>query len=183
MSDISLDRQKRILWESITDLERRLRQWRLEWADTYPSGQPFEVHTQGLDNFPTFQYVDLHTMETITPTTFAYPDPQLARTLCMYYAAMILLSSVDTRPVNAIQRHEQFEFACRVCRSMEYYIRTVPGNMINRMAFPLRVTYDILPEGGIERRYVGEVFQLVQRKKMLNSWGKFIPDISTSAKG
>mgnify|MGYP004105973049 FL=1 len=50
--------------------------------------------------------------------------------------------------------------------------------MINRMAFPLRVAFDTFSEGDMERRYSGAVFQLVQRKNMLKSWGKFMPDIS-----
>jgi hypothetical protein len=171
------DQQAR-LWASITEFEIRLCHWKVAFADTYPSGQPVEVQSQGQDPFPTFQRINQFTLEITTPTTLVYPDPQLARTLCMYYTGLVLLGSVDTRPINAISQSKQVDFACLICRSMEYYIRNVPGNMINRMAFPLRVAYDALPEGGVERRFVAETFQLVQRKNHLRSWGKLMVDVS-----
>jgi hypothetical protein len=171
------DKQAR-LWASITEFEIRLRHWKVTFADAYPSGQPIEVRSQGQDPFPIFQRLNPFTLEVTTPPTVVYPDPQLARTLCMYYTGLILLGSVDARPSNAITQSEQVDFACLICRSMEYYIRNVPGNMINRMAFPLRVAYDALPERGVERRFVAETFQLVQRKNYLRSWGKLMADVS-----
>ena len=167
-----------ILWHSITNLKDRLDQWKIEWVDNYHTGQPYESHMAGSEHFPVFQCRDSLTGEIATPMYLVYPDPQLARTMGMYYAARILLSSVDTRPSPDDQRQEQVELARLICRSMKYYIQSVPGNMINRMAFPLRVAFDTFSEGDMERRYIGAVFQLVQRKNMLRSWGKFMPDIS-----
>lgn len=165
------------VWSAVSRVEAGLRRWKRDWADTYIFGRPSEVEYQGA-GFPVFQYQDPITQRIITPRTIIYPDPQLARTLGMYYAAMVMLSSVDTRPVGAITAAERLEFAHLICRSMEYYIRTVPGNMINRMAFPLRVAYDSLPERSLERRYIEEVFRLVARRNALRAWGKYIPDIS-----
>jgi hypothetical protein len=167
------------LWASITELEGRLRRWKYECADTYPAGQPFEVDYQGSDQFPVFRYTDSITCNTVTPPTIIYPDPQLARTLCMYYAAMLQLISVDRRPPGVNIEPERLEFAHLICRSIEYYIRNVPGNMINRMAFPLRVAYDSLPQGSLQRQFVERIFYLVEYRNSLKSWGKFIPDIST----
>jgi hypothetical protein len=79
----------------------------------------------------------------------------------MYYASMLILSTVDTRPADAITSTEKLELARLICRSMEYYIRAVPGNMINRMAFPLRVAYGSLPPVCREEECaqgVGEVY-------------------------
>ncbi|KIM97187.1 hypothetical protein OIDMADRAFT_168934 [Oidiodendron maius Zn] len=166
------------IWSAVSRVEASLRRWKRDWADAYIFGRPSEVEYQGAGGFPVFQYLDPITQRIITPRTIIYPDPQLARTLCMYYAAMLMLSSVDTRPVGAITAAERLEFAHLICRSMEYYIRTVPGNMINRMAFPLRVAYDSLPERSLERRYIEEVFRLVARRNALRAWGKYIPDIS-----
>jgi len=87
---------------------------------------------------------------------------------------MILLAAVDTRPSPRITRSEMYNYACQICRTMEYYIRNVPGNHINRMAFPLRIAFDALPEASLERRFVGEVFHLVRRRHTLKSWGEFI---------
>ncbi|KAG4417473.1 hypothetical protein IFR04_009356 [Cadophora malorum] len=167
-----------ILWHSITNLKDRLDRWKIEWVDNYHTGQPYESHMADSEPFPVFRYKDSLTGETVAPMYLVYPDPQLARTMGMYYAARILLSSTDTRPSPDDQHQEQVEFARLICRSMKYYIQTVPGNMINRMAFPLRVAFDTFSEGDMERRYSGAVFQLVQRKNMLKSWGKFMPDIS-----
>lgn len=178
--DLLANQQKR-LWNAIIKLVDRLLLWKNTWADTYPTGLPYEVNDQGADYFPVFRYIDPLTNEHVVPPTLVYPDPQLARTLCMYYASMLLLISVDTRPPPDGLRSGTLrtELAHLVCRSMEYFIRAVPGNMINRMAFPLRVTYDSLPEGCEERRFIEEVFFLVERKNALRSWGKFIPDISS----
>jgi hypothetical protein len=177
-SPIELRVMLRRVWTAVGELEDSLRRWKRDWADTYICGQPSEVQYQGAGSFPVFQYLDPITLHIVRPLTVIYPDPQLARTLCMYHAAMLLLSSVDTRPVGAITSTEQLEFARLICRSMEYYIRAVPGNMINRMAFPLRVAYDSLPERSLERKYIKEVFQLVERRNALRAWGKFVPDIS-----
>jgi hypothetical protein len=166
------------LWRAVGELEDHLRRWKRECADTYPSGQPSEVQDQGLGSFAIFQHLDPATQYIIRPPTLIYPDPQLARTLCMYYASMLILSTVDTRPADAITSTEKLELARLICRSMEYYIRAVPGNMINRMAFPLRVAYDSLPQRSLERKYIEGVFQSVERKNALRAWGKYIPDIS-----
>lgn len=172
--------QKSRLWLSIEKLELRLRRWKRDWADTYPSGQPYEVEFQGRDLFPIFQYVDPYTHNIISPGTLVYPDPRLAQTLCIYYAAMLLLCSADTRQLNRIPDAERVAFAHSICRSLEYYIRNVPGNMINRLAFPIRVAYDSLPEESLlEKRFIQEVFQLVERRKALKSWGVYNPGLST----
>ncbi|KAH7357297.1 hypothetical protein BKA65DRAFT_496644 [Rhexocercosporidium sp. MPI-PUGE-AT-0058] len=178
MPQIELASREAILWNSITNLKSRLIRWKIEWVDDYPSGQPYESHMLESEPFPVFEYNNFNTGEMVTPMYLVYPDPQLARTMGMYYAARILLASADTRPPHDGQCREQIEFARLICRSMRYYIQTVPGNMINRMAFPLRVAFDTFSEGDLERRYIGAVFQLVQRKNMLKSWGKFMPDIS-----
>jgi hypothetical protein len=174
---VQLNIQLARLWVAVGELEARLRRWKRGWADCYPAGQPYEVPSQGAD-FPVFRYLDTDVPAVITPPTLIYPDPQLARTLCMYYATMLLLSSIDTRQVDRIPRSESLEFARLICRSMEYYIRAVPGNMINRMAFPLRIAYDLLPRESLEKRFVEEVFMLVERKNALKLWGKGISDIA-----
>jgi len=171
--DERITEQQQNLWGLVADFERKMRLWKRLWADAYPAGQPIEVYSQGDDPFPVFRRLD-STGTIITPPTLVYPDPQSARTVGMYGAAMILLATVDTRPTGAITPSEKYDFACQICRTMEYYIRNVPGNHINRMAFPLRVAFDALPEASVERRFVGEVFHLVRRRHTLKSWGEFI---------
>lgn len=147
-----------------------MRQWKHEYADMYPHGQPLHVSSQDGGPFPTFQCTDLRTGKTINPPSIAYPDPQLCRTLCTYYAALIVLSSIDTRPPHhptaRIQPMEAFGFACTICRSVEYFFKNVPGNMTNRMAFPLRAAHEALPVDGVERAFIKEVNERVEKRKV-----------------
>lgn len=162
--------EKELLWANIAGFERQLRQWRRDWADQYPAGLPREVDSQGRDPFPSFRCRDVTSGEIIQPRTIVYPDPQFARTFCMYYASFLTLSSVDTRPKDMIQADEQYLWACLIWRSMEYYVRNAPGNLINRMAFSASVAYRALPEGGPEQESAGEIFAFIERKKKLKSW-------------
>ncbi|KAK2808513.1 hypothetical protein FQN50_004722 [Emmonsiellopsis sp. PD_5] len=171
-----------MLWTWVADLDSRLHQWKREWIDDVPARQPREVTSQGDDPFPIFRCRDLSTMEMITPTTFVYPDLRISHTLCAYYASHIVLSASDTRPTGSLQPSQQYEFACNICRSIEYFIRESPGKIINRMAFPLRVAFDALPEASAEREYVVDIFRLVNDRYKLKLWGTTIPEISSKRK-
>jgi hypothetical protein len=163
----------------VVELEAGLRSWKRKWADTYLPGQLSEVLCQGIEGFPIFRYLDPVTLDIVTPLKLVYPDLQLAPTLCMYYAAMLLLSSVHTGPVDVVPGTERLEFAHLICRSLEYYIQAVPSaGLMNCIAFPLAVAYDSLPEMCLERRFVEEVFKFVERKSAFTSWRKFIQDFS-----
>lgn len=86
------------LWNNISDLTARFAQWKIAWVDNYPDGPPKEVETEPNDQFPTFYCRDLRTGAIIKPTRFVYPNLRLAQTMCLYYAARLVLSAVDTRP-------------------------------------------------------------------------------------
>lgn len=174
----TFDSEQTLLWDRITDLQNRLRKWKLEWADNYPSGSVLAYEFQSRERFPVFQYRDLLTEEIVTPLPFVFPDPQLARVLCFYYAAIILLCSAGRRPKQ--QKHEQFGFACLICRSMKYYINSVPGNMVNRMILPLSVAYAVFPMGSIERTFVVEVSGIIKTNRMLNSWDQLMETFGLS---
>lgn len=169
---------QRMLWSWVSDLERRIRQWKKDWVDSYPGGAIKEAVSQGNDPFPIFKCRDLVTMDILTPTTLVYPDLRLAQTMSLYYAAHLVLSASDTRPTGSVSPQEQYMFACSICRSAEYYIRNAPGNLINRLAFPIRAAYDALPEGNIERKYLNELFHLVEERFKLRLWGSSMPEIS-----
>ncbi|ODH30044.1 hypothetical protein ACO22_03644 [Paracoccidioides brasiliensis] len=168
-----------MLWSWVADLDNRLRQWKKDWIDSVPSRQATEVISQGSDPFPIFRCRDLTTMDIITPTTLIYPDLRIAQTMSVYYASHLILSASDTRSTPSLQPSQQYEFACNICRSMEYFIRKSPGKLINRMAFPLRVAFDVLPESGVEREYVVKIFRLVNDRHKLKLWGTTIPEISS----
>jgi hypothetical protein len=175
MSCSEANHQQTILWASSAGIKHCLQQWKREWADTYPFGQPYEVPTRNEDStafviscnqLPTFRCRDLTTMRIVTPTMMAYPDPRMALAQCMYYASLLMLSGVDTKP-GEVRLDEQYSLACLICRSMEYCMKVLLGGHINRVLFPLRVAYDILPDGDIEREWVTEVFKRIEKIKMI----------------
>lgn len=167
-------------WNNIADLTARFVQWKIAWVDNYPDGPPQEVETEPNDQFPTFYCRDLRTGAIIKPTKFAYPNLRLAQTMCLYYSTRLVLSSVDTRP-DRVGPAEQYALGCGICRSLEWYILTAPGNMINRLAFPVRVGWEAFPDGGPERKYMYEVLKLVEKRHALGLWGSAMPELSPRA--
>ncbi|KAJ5543584.1 hypothetical protein N7461_009587 [Penicillium sp. DV-2018c] len=166
------------LWNGIGELTNRFYQWYDDHVLSFPDGPPQEAEQEADQGFPIFQRRDLRTGATYTPTRFTYPNLLLAQTVCLYYAMRLILSSIDTRPQDRVSPLEQYELGCGICRSLEYYILTAPGNMINRLAFPTRVAWEAFPDGGPERRFMIEVLQLVERRHALGLWGSAMPEIS-----
>ncbi|KAL2816502.1 hypothetical protein BJX63DRAFT_137456 [Aspergillus granulosus] len=166
------------LWNGVEDLTNRFVLWKINWVDGYPDGAPREVEAKDEGLFPVFHCRNLRTGEIITPTKFEYPDLLLTQTMCIYYATRLILSSVDTRP-NGVSRPEQYQLACGICRSLEWYILKSPGNMINRLAFPTRVAWEALPDGGPERKFLFAVLKLVEKRHHLALWGNGMEEISS----
>ncbi|KAF4767855.1 hypothetical protein N7455_000055 [Penicillium solitum] len=167
------------LWNGIRELTASFYKWYEDWVVAYPDGPPQEAEQHGDQGFPIFQRRDLRTGATFTPTRFTYPNLLLAQTMCVYYAVRLVLSSIDTRPDDRVSPMEQYDLGCGICRSLEFYILTAPGNMINRLAFPTRVAWEAFPDGGPERRFMVEVFQLVEKRHALGLWGSSMPELST----
>ncbi|KAJ5170069.1 uncharacterized protein N7500_002852 [Penicillium coprophilum] len=167
------------LWNGIRELTARFYQWYEDNVVAYPDGPPQEAEQTGDQGFPVFQRRDLRTGATFTPTRFTYPNLLLAQTMCVYYAVRLVLSSIDNRPHDRVSPLEQYDLGCGICRSLEFYILTAPGNMINRLAFPTRVAWEAFPDGGPERRFMIEVLRLVERRHSLGLWGSAMPELST----
>ncbi|KAJ6099012.1 hypothetical protein N7467_000547 [Penicillium canescens] len=167
------------LWNGIGELTIKFYQWYEDWVKVYPDGPPQEVKQTGADDFPIFQRRDLRTGATYTPTRYTYPNLLLAQTMCLYYSFRLILSSVDTRPQDRVTPVEQYELGCGIARTLEFYITTAPGNMINRLAFPTRVAWEAFPEGGPERKFMVELLHLVERRHALGLWGSAMPELST----
>ena len=161
---------------SVADIEGRLYQWKREYAD--PAGQPFEIlgpveapggpqdPLNSGHQFPVFRCQDQSSGALISPPTIAYPDSELARALCLYYGALLMVSFVDIRTEGGLLPHERYNIACLICRSTEYFMRTTP-NHSSRVTLSLRVAYDTFPEGGIERQWVQDMFQLIAKAEYL----------------
>lgn len=92
LSSAQAESTRHMSWAQAADLDRRLRQWKKDWADTYPKGQAIELSSQGDDPFPIFRCLDWKTMVLKTPKTFVYPDMLLANAMCMYWAVQLVLS-------------------------------------------------------------------------------------------
>ncbi|KAJ5206580.1 hypothetical protein N7491_002805 [Penicillium cf. griseofulvum] len=167
------------LWNEIRKLTDRFCQWYEDYVVAYPDGPPQEAEQNGDQGFPIFQRRDLRTGATFTPTRFIYPNLLLAQTMCVYYAVRLVLSSIDTRPQDRVSPLEQYDLGCGICRTLEFYILTAPGNMINRLAFPTRVAWEAFPDGGPERRFMVEVLQLVEKRHALGLWGSAMEELST----
>ncbi|KAJ5234791.1 uncharacterized protein N7469_003959 [Penicillium citrinum] len=166
------------LWNGVTDLTARFEQWYQEWALNYPDGVPEEVEQTPEQDFPIFKQRNPRTGATFTPTKLSYPNLLLAQTMAVYYAFRLILSSIDTRPEDRVTPLQQYGFGCGICRTLEWYILTAPGNMINRLAFPTRVAWEAFPDNGPERQFMIEVLQLVERRHSLGLWGSGMAEIS-----
>ncbi|KAJ5735995.1 transcriptional regulator family: Fungal Specific TF [Penicillium malachiteum] len=167
------------IWNGITDLTGRFYQWHQDWVECYPDGPPQEAEQKGEQGFPIFRRRDLRTGAVYAATKLTYPNLLLAQTMCVYYAVRLILSSIDTRPVDRVSLMEKYELGCGICRTYEYYILTAPGNMINRLAFPTRVAWEAFPDGGPERAFMAEVLSLVEKRHSLGLWGGNMSELST----
>ncbi|BCS28134.1 Zn(II)2Cys6 transcription factor [Aspergillus puulaauensis] len=166
------------LWNELGDLTNRFALWKINWVDGYPDGPPREVEAGDGSQFPVFHFRDLRTGAVVTPTKFEYPDLLLSQTMCIYFTVRLILSSVDTRPADRVGPLEQYDLACGICRSLEWYILKAPGNMINRLAFPVRVAWEAFPSGGPERRFLYDVLKLVEKRHSLGLWGSDMEELS-----
>ncbi|CEJ61206.1 hypothetical protein PMG11_09743 [Penicillium brasilianum] len=166
------------LWNGIAQCTVQFQRWYIDWVESYPDGPIQELKQTGQQDFPIFKRRNLRTGEIYAPTMLSYPNLLLAQTMCVYYAVRLILSSIDSRPQDRVTPAEQYEFGCGICRTMEYYILTAPGNMINRLAFPTRVAWEAFPDGGPERAFMVEVLQLVERRHALGLWGSAMPELS-----
>ncbi|KAL4804709.1 hypothetical protein BDV18DRAFT_161802 [Aspergillus unguis] len=167
------------LWKGVKDVTDRFEAWKIRWIDNYPDGPPIEVPAadEARAQFPVFHCRDLRTGAIITPSKFIYPDLLTSQTMCIYYATRLILSTADTRPTG-VTPLDQYQLACGICRSLEWYILTSPGNMINRLAFPVRVAWEALPDRGPERKFLYAVLKLVEKRHSLGLWGGGMEDIS-----
>ncbi|KAJ5103209.1 hypothetical protein N7532_003738 [Penicillium argentinense] len=166
------------IWNGITELTSRFQQWYQDWVVAYPDGPPQEVEQTADQDFPIFRQRNPRTGAVFTPTKISYPNLLLAQTMSVYYAFRLVLSSIDTRPEDRVTPLEQYGFACGICRTLEWYILTAPGNMINRLAFPTRVAWEGLPDRGPERQFMIEVLKLVERRHALGLWGSGMAELS-----
>lgn len=179
MGQAELRVKQAYLWNGIDDLTARMKQWWNDWVACYPTGPPGERERREDDDlFPIFRRLNLRTMEVFEPPKADYPDLLLCQTICVYASTLLVLTTADSRPAGAISRPEKYELACDITRSLEWYVRHAPGNMINRLAFPVRIAWIAFPAGGPEREFLRDIFLLVERRHSLRLWGSQMPELS-----
>lgn len=165
--DQVLSEQKRVQ-AAASELDRRLEHWHLAYALTYEHGYMSEAAVDSItsdEDFPHFQCCDLGTNETYVPTILIYPDFMLAVTMCLYRALrLVVAGSSDDGLVAVLPPAERYQIAVDICRSMRYYLHTVPGFLVSRIMFVLRVAFDTFTDGMIEKTFVQELFWYIGNK-------------------
>jgi hypothetical protein len=141
-------------------LDHRLQHWKSTSVDQYPGGGLWE-EDQGEpeDEFPVFRYQDPRTMAILTPTVFVFPDVLLAMSLCLYWTMRLLLS--NDRDGSVASLRERYQLACNICRSVRYYVRSIPGCLVSRLMFVLRVAFDSFTDGMVEKQFVASLFAYI----------------------
>ncbi|KAL4896844.1 hypothetical protein BDV59DRAFT_190785 [Aspergillus ambiguus] len=186
VSSSTLMASQTTLSERACELDRRLLRWKSVCADTYPLGSWWEEKAYSNkdrgNNFPVFQCKDLTTMSVITPSQLVYPDVFLLTSMLYYWAARLVLSQQDPSLVEVIGVQERYIIACNICRSLESYIQTVPGGLLSRLMFILRVVYDTFPEGTIEKQYVSQVFSYITNEYRSTIFARQCSELAVNSK-
>jgi hypothetical protein len=165
--DQVLSEQQRVQAAAI-ELDHRLELWHSLYAIDYEHGYMAEALADsitGNEEFPHFQCCDMFTNETFVPTILIYPDLMLAVSMCLYRALRLVVSgSSDDGLVAVLRPSERYQIAVDICRSMRYYLHAVPGFLVSRIMFVLRVAFDTFTDGMVEKRFVQELFWYIGNK-------------------
>ncbi|GAD98208.1 conserved hypothetical protein [Paecilomyces variotii No. 5] len=167
--DADIGPLRKALCSRVSKIEQSLYQWYEYWVENYPSGPPSERVPEDESSFPIFRCRDNSKSTIIVPTVLIYPDVKLALAHCMFYAVVLIVSANDPREIRLTGPEEQYDFACRICRSMEFCLRTFPGQAVNRLGFPLKVAYSYFPDG-IEREYVKLLSAFIANHRNIRWW-------------
>ncbi|KAH8690681.1 putative C6 finger domain protein [Talaromyces proteolyticus] len=150
------------------ELDQRLQLWHSLYALSYEHGfmtQAPANSISGDDKFPVLKCHDLSTGGIIEPTILIYPDLMLAVTVCLHRALrLVVAGNDDDGLVTVLRPHERYQLAVDICRSMRYYLHTVPGFLVSRIMFVLRVAFDTFSEGMIEKKFAQELFWYIGNK-------------------
>ncbi|RAH57924.1 C6 finger domain protein [Aspergillus piperis CBS 112811] len=155
------------IWERATELQGLLQVWKNMYADTYPSGGPWEENpseADPTDDFPKFRCRNPSTMQVIVGQNIMYPDLLLATSMTFYWALGLIISITDPGLVSVLGLQERYQYACNICRSMKYYTQNIPGCLISRVMFILRTAFDNFADGMVEKESMAEIFTYIGRK-------------------
>lgn len=149
-------------------LDRRLQLWHSVYATNYEHGYFWESETQEFfndDRLPRFHCRDATTGEIIQPSVLVYSDLLLATTMCLYRALRLVIAGAENDGfITVLGVSERYRLAVDICRSMPFYLHTVPGFLVSRLMFVLRVAFDTFTEGTIEREFIQQLFGYIGEK-------------------
>jgi hypothetical protein len=184
--DQVLSEQQRVQ-ATATELDHRLELWHSLYAIDYEHGYMTEAPADSItgdEKFPHFQCCDLFTNETFVPTIFMYPDLMLAVSMCLYRALRLVVSgNSDDGLVAVLRPSERYQIAVDICRSMRYYLHTVPGFLVSRIMFVLRVAFDTFTDGMVEKRFVQELFWYIGNKYRFPVFMNHCSESATAVRG
>lgn len=151
-----------------TILDRRLQLWHNINGSNYELGCPEERPAEEFindDQLPRFHIRDVTTGQITQPSVLVYPDLLLATTMCLYRALRLVVAGGDDDGFIAVlSPSERYELAVDICRSIPYYLKTVPGFLVSRLMFVIRVAFDTFSMGTIERDFVQQLFSYIGNK-------------------
>ncbi|GFF50637.1 hypothetical protein IFM58399_08861 [Aspergillus lentulus] len=163
--------QQTAIWDRATELQSRLNLWKSMFADTYPPGRAWEepapdpaTKSETGTTFPTFMCRDPATMDLVPAKLLVYPDLLSATCMTYYWALHLIVSTTDSGLVSVLGLQERYQYACNICRSMKYYVETIPGCLVSRSMFVLRTAFDAFADGMVEKEFVTEVFRHIADK-------------------
>ncbi|GIK02031.1 hypothetical protein Aspvir_006074 [Aspergillus viridinutans] len=169
--------QQTAIWDRATELQSRLNLWKSMFADTYPPGPAWEepapdpatkpeseIEIETTPSFPTFMCRDPATMDLVPAKLLVYPDLLSATCMTYYWALHLIVSTTDSGLGSVLGLQERYQYACNICRSMKYYVETIPGCLVSRTMFVLRTAFDAFADGMVEKEFVTEVFRHIADK-------------------
>jgi hypothetical protein len=143
-----------------TRILRQLMRWE-GTLDAMPGGIS-ESPTPYRDDFPILQYHDPN-MGIAFATHYEYSNVLLANAMCYYWALLLTISEPTPISLGSLESHERYVVACKICRSIRYFVRTAPGSLIYRLLLPMLLAYNVFAPGSVEATYLEDVSHFIQR--------------------
>lgn len=151
-----------------TILDQRLQLWHSVNALNYEYGYISEKSAGDYlkdTEIPRFYCQNVSSGDIDQPPVLIYADLLLATTMCLYRALRLVVAGGDHDGlVTVLSSLERYQLAVDICRSMPYYLKTVPGFLVSRLMFSLRVAFDTFSEGMIEREFIQQMFGYIGEK-------------------
>lgn len=175
--------QTRLQTTAIT-LDRRLQLWHSVYATNYELGYLTEIPAEEFINdaeAPRFYSSDMATGRISRPSILVYPDLLLNTTMCLYRALRLVVAGGDNDGLfTVLSSSERYQLAVDICRSMPYFLHNVPGFLVSRLMFVLRVAFDTFSDEMVEREYIKQIFGYVGEKYRFRVFANQCSESSTA---